>query len=76
MGRSGSHMHGQSPALQRAQAAIAAATSGGGGRDAIVATDARPLQTLWAGYGSVYEVSTDEDESLIIKEVAPPQGAS
>lgn len=38
---------------------------------------ARPLSSLWAGYGTITEVETDDEPSqlLIVKEVAPPPGS-
>jgi hypothetical protein len=33
------------------------------------------LSTLWAGYGVILECETDDNESLIVKEVSPPAGS-
>lgn len=59
----------------RAQALLAAALSGGEGGGAAAGTatltvlSARRLGSLWAGYGSITECETDDEEaqSLIIK---------
>ncbi|PRW55934.1 choline kinase [Chlorella sorokiniana] len=62
-----------SETVRRAQAAVAAAAGDGGEAPTVVS--ARPIQSLWAGYGSVYEAETDDEEQLIIKEIAPPPGS-
>lgn len=61
-----------SEAVRRAQAAVAAAAGDGG--DAPTVVSARPIQSLWAGYGSVYEAETDDEEQLIIKEIGERPG--
>ncbi|KAL4457903.1 hypothetical protein ABPG75_012768 [Micractinium tetrahymenae] len=73
MGRSIRKSQGE-PAVQRAQALIAAALSGSGGAATLTVRAARPLGTLWAGYGTITEVETDDEEAqtLIVKEVHPP----
>lgn len=70
MGRAARRNHDPAGHVQRAQAAIAAATGGDGGAAPSVRS-ARPLQSLWAGYGTVIEAETDDEESqqLIIKEI-------
>ena len=62
-------------ALQRAQALVSAALGGGGGNGgadgaaALTVRSARRLGSLWAGYGSITECKTDDEEvqSIIIK---------
>lgn len=68
--RQGSTSTAASGLVERAQAALAAAT--GDGDDIPTITSARQLQSLWAGYGSVWEASTEEEkqgQQLIIKEI-------
>lgn len=45
---------------------IAAAT-GGDGDLQLTVRSARPLTSLWAGYGTITEVETDDNEALIVK---------
>lgn len=58
------------PAAERAQAAIAAALNdSAGGVTTLSVRAARPLGTLWAGYGTITEVETDGEDAqtLIVK---------
>ncbi|EFN58473.1 hypothetical protein CHLNCDRAFT_140492 [Chlorella variabilis] len=76
-GRCSGGGRGSTPAEQRAQAAIAAATHRDGEAVPTGVRSARPLSSLWAGYGTITEVETDDEPSqlLIVKEVAPPPGS-
>lgn len=73
MGRSARKSHND-PAVERAQSLIAAALGSSGGATTLSVRAARPLGTLWAGYGTITEVETDDEGSrtLIVKEVHPP----
>lgn len=64
----------QDPTVQRAQKAIADAC---GGAASLSVLSARRLQSLWAGYGTVLEAQTDDEEhqQLIIKEIGACRGA-
>ncbi|PSC72803.1 hypothetical protein C2E20_4083 [Micractinium conductrix] len=65
------HRSTDGSAVQQAQDMIAAAT-GGDGDLQLTVRSARPLTSLWAGYGTITEVETDDNEALIVKEVHPP----
>lgn len=68
MGRSARKSHND-PAVERAQSLIAAALGSSGGATTLSVRAARPLGTLWAGYGTITEVETDDEGSrtLIVK---------
>ena len=65
---------GSTAAQQSAQAAIALAV-GTGAASQLVVRSAGPLGSLWAGYGSITEVETEDGQLLIIKDVSPPSGS-
>lgn len=73
MGRGTGNRQGEL-AVERAQGLLATALSGSGGAAALSVLAARPLGTLWAGYGTITEVETDGEDAqtLIVKEVHPP----
>ena len=60
---------GSTDAQQSAQAAIALAVGTGAAAGQLVVRSAGPLGSLWAGYGSITEVETEDGQLLIIKEV-------
>ena len=76
MGRSQRTATASSGAQQSAQAAIALAVGTGAAAAQLVVRSAGPLGSLWAGYGSITEVETEDGQLLIIKEVAPPPSGS
>lgn len=68
MGRGQRTATASSGAQQSAQAAIALAVGASGGGQLLVRS-AAPQGTLWAGYGSITEVETEDGQMLIIKDV-------
>lgn len=68
MGRGTRNRQGEL-AVERAQGLLATNLSGSGGAASLSVLAARPLGTLWAGYGTITEVETDGEDAqtLIVK---------